>query len=76
MLKAKSYLYSRIEEYANDNGYYVTFHGNYLVGEQFVVLKHYKIDITISFVLTGTTGNGNVYECIYSDIDEENTLND
>lgn len=63
-----SYIYNKIEQFANDNNYTVTELGENVIGENFLVLKHNEKDITISFVLTGATFKTYIYRCIYSDL--------
>lgn len=62
-----SYGYTVIKEFAEDNGFEQSDHGEEYVGENFVVLK--KDDTVISFVLTGFShGGGYIYTCVYSDV--------
>ncbi len=63
--------FSQIDKYAYDNVFFVYFHGKFLVGEHFMVLKHPRNDTVISFVLTGVSAtSGGIYCCIYSDTNE------
>jgi hypothetical protein len=56
-----------LKKNANENDYSLIEHGREVVGEGFIVLKHESKDITISFVLSGATGNNFIYECVYTD---------
>jgi hypothetical protein len=67
MKKGQSYGYTKIKEFAEDNDFTQTDIGDSVVGEDFIVLKHNEKDQTISFVLTGSSGTGYIYECIYAD---------
>lgn len=64
----KSYLYERIEEWANDNGYSIDEYGAERIGEQFLKLSHDEKGWVVSFILDGSTSNGYTYKCIYSDL--------
>lgn len=68
MKKGQSYGYKKITEYSEDYNYSMEDIGNDVVGENFIVLKHNEKDLTISFVLTSSSGTGHIYECIYSDV--------
>jgi hypothetical protein len=52
---------------SNDNITYYQYGDENLIGENFIVLKDGEKDLTVSFMLTGYNGNGNCYNCIYSD---------
>jgi len=67
MKKGHNYKFSEIADFSF-NEYETIEYGHEVVGENFVVLKHMEKDIVISFVLSGGTGGGYVYECIYSDL--------
>lgn len=66
--RGNSYIYKKIEQFANENDYTITELGNDVVGEGFLVLKHNERDLTISFVLTGATSKAYIYRCVYSDV--------
>ena len=68
MKKGQSYGYLKIAEFAKENNYEEENLGNSTIGESFIVLKHQDKDLTISFVLTGQSGTGYIYECVYSDV--------
>jgi hypothetical protein len=63
-----SYSFSQIDKYAYNNGFFVDFHGPFLVGEHFMVLKHPSNDNVVSFVLTGSSVVGSTFKCVYSDV--------
>ena len=64
-----SYPYEHITDFAQEHGYDLQEHGNDLIGEAFLILKHCCKDITLSFFMDGYTGNGKPwYRCIYSDL--------
>lgn len=67
MKKGKTYTFKQIEDFAGKNNYEVSEYGGNLIGKNFLVLEHNERDITISFVLTASSG-GHIYECIYSDL--------
>ena len=62
MKKGQSYTYTKIKEFAEDNDYSLE-----ELGKNFIVLSHNEKDKTISFVCTSASGNGYIYECVYSD---------
>ncbi|MCK4665074.1 MAG: hypothetical protein KAT68_19555 [Bacteroidales bacterium] len=68
MKKYHNHTYTAIENYAEKNNYEITEYGPDIIGENFLILKHNDKDITISFVLSGTSGENFIYECIYSDL--------
>lgn len=67
MEKGNNYLWSKIEQFALDNNYEIREYGDMQVGLNFLALVHNDKDLTISFIMTGTSGNECIYECIYSD---------
>ena len=72
--KGKSYTHSEIERFSTDIGmdeaeYDLHEHGRYVVGQNILVLEHTSKDVTMTFVLTGTRGNDSIYECVYTDLD-------
>lgn len=74
--KGHSYTYEEIEEFSLDVGmneadYNLNEHGQYEVGKLFLVLEHNSSDIAMSFVLTGIRGDKSIYECVYTDLDNE-----
>jgi len=67
MKKGQSYTYTKIKEFAEDNDYSLEELGVDEIGKNFIVLSHNEKDKTISFVCTSASGNGYIYECVYSD---------
>lgn len=66
--KNKSYPYSTIEEYANKNGFEIKEVGDFLIGENFLILRHELCDQVISFVMDAyNQAAGAYYKVIYSD---------
>jgi hypothetical protein len=68
MKKGTIHSYTSIENFANEHNYSLTEHGDFLIGEKFIVLKHNEKDLTISFMLSSTNGLTSFYDCIYSDV--------
>ena len=66
MKKGNSYSYDEIIKFA-EYDYDVREIGPGIVGKSFIVLTHDYKDFVISFVLTGSSGNGFIYDCIYTD---------
>jgi len=64
--KNKTYKFDTISDFAEKNQMDLIEHGRNLIGENFIILKD-SCDLTISFVLTGTSGDGYLYQCIYKD---------
>ena len=65
----KDYSFSTIEEITNVTSFEtveLVEHGPELMGEYFVTLKDERANV-VSFVLTGTSGNGYIMTCIYTD---------
>lgn len=74
--KGHSYTYKEIEEFSLDVGmdeaeYELHDHGRYVIGQNILVLEHKQKDITMTFLLTGTQNNENIYECVYTDLDNQ-----
>jgi len=68
MKKNHNYSFRQIETFAHEENYEMTELGGETIGKAFIVLEHNERDITISFVLTGSSSNeGFIYTCIYSD---------
>ena len=63
--KGQNYGYNEIREFSNTSNYCISEFGNSLVGQEFILLVNYEKDYTISFVMTGWSGQA-IYECIYS----------
>jgi hypothetical protein len=68
MKENKNYTYSKVEEFAEKNDFDLEELGNNQVGENFLILKSNSKDISISFVLTGSSNKDFIYKCIYSDL--------
>lgn len=69
MKKNKNYLYAEIENFANANDYAIyEWYLTQVIGENFIVLKSRKYDITYSFMLCGSQHDGFIYKCIYADL--------
>jgi len=67
--KGKTYSHSTIYDFASvENEFSMQEHGEGVIGEDFLVLKHFDKDITLSFVLVGSNGYEYLYELIYSDL--------
>ncbi len=66
MNKGKSYGWSAIMKFAEENDYDLKTLGLDVVGESFIVLTHEHKDLTISFVLSGATGHEYIYYCVYN----------
>jgi hypothetical protein len=64
--KGYIYMFDKIEQYANDNGFEINEFGeNDLVGEYFIVLRKNSGYINIiSFIMVSLV----TYECIYTDV--------
>jgi hypothetical protein len=65
MVKGKSYSWNNIVKFGIEGGYSRTEFGSYVVGKSIIVLES---DLhTLTFVLTGVTGQESIYECVYVD---------
>ena len=60
-------MYQAIAEYSEKNNFEIEDFGKEIIGEQFILLRDPDYDKVISFVLTGSSGNGSVFTCIYTD---------
>jgi len=40
-------------------------HGEFIIGEHFLVFRDNKESSVVSFVLTGIRGNDSIYKCVY-----------
>lgn len=68
MEKGKQYNYNEIERFAEINDYEIESFGNERIGENFLLLSDNQSDKVISYVLSGSSCNGYMYECVYTDI--------
>lgn len=68
MKKGQNYSFEAIEKFAEDEDFGITEHGGSSIGKNFIVLEHESKDIVVSFVLSGASGVGFMYECVYSDL--------
>ena len=73
MEKYKTYEYSQIEQFAQDNNFEISDIGNNCLGENFIILKNAK-DEVISFVYSGYNGHGGSFTCIYNDTRKKHKL--
>ena len=68
MVLNQEYNFTQIKEFSNKEDYDLEELGNGVIGETFIVLRNNKIDITISFLLTGASSKNYFYKCIYNDL--------
>jgi methanogenic corrinoid protein MtbC1 len=68
MKKGNNYGWTAIMNFAEENNYDMENLGLNVIGMSFIVLTHESKDITVSYVLTGTTGEEYIYECVYTDV--------
>ena len=68
MKKGTTYAFSKIQDFSNENDYNLIEIGSFNVGKNFITLQHNEKDLVLSFVLTGATSKGAIFECVYSDI--------
>ena len=64
----KQYTANAVYDFAesDDNDFELTELGEYLLGQEFLVLKDDKTDTVISFVLVYHSGNGAHYKCVFN----------
>ena len=65
------YEYALIEKWATDNKfveYEISATKEFLIGESFLVFKHFDKDLAISFMLDDANSAGGIYKCIYTDL--------
>jgi hypothetical protein len=68
MKKGNNYSWTAIMNFAEENDYDMENLGLNIIGMNFIVLTHESKDITVSYALTGTTGEEYIYECVYTDV--------
>ena len=70
MKKGNSYSYKEICDWAEENEFAIDEPtSSEIVGIANLVLTNSIEDKVVHFILTGTSGNGYIYECVYSDIE-------
>jgi len=62
----KTYKFNTISDFAEKNQMDLNEYGRNLIGENFIILKD-SYDLTTSFMLTGTSGDDYLYQCVYKD---------